>query len=204
MAWRGWSRKSLSLLLIASLAFNVGVGVTFGVQAYSKYAAPDRPDGPRRGRGPGHGPRGMRGLEKLNLTPEQKAQTDAARNSFFERVRELRREIRAQNDVLTNLMSPAVPNREAIAAQIGEISRLRAQMDRDVVEHFLNVKQLLDPSQHEAFNDMIQRAFSRGGPGHGPFGGPRGRHKGPGHGKRGALHQGDEQGHEHKHKETAP
>ena len=188
MAWRGWSRKSLSLLLIASLAFIVGVGVTSGVQAYSKYATPDRPDGPRRGRG--H--RGPGCIEKLNLTPEQQAQMDAARDSFFERVGELRREIRAQHDVLTDLMSPAEPDREAIAVQIDEISLLRAEMDRSVVEHFLDVKQLLDPEQHEAFNDMIHRAFSRGGPGHGPFGGHRGRHKGPGHERRGTLHQGDE------------
>ena len=192
MAWQGWSLKSLSLLLIASLAFNVGVGVTFGVQAYSKYATPDRPDGQRRGRGPGHGPRGMHGLEKLNLTPAQRAHMEAARDNFFGRVHELRRAIREQHDVLTDLMSPAEPDREAIAVQIDEISRLRAEMDRSVVEHFLDMKRLLDPEQHEAFNDMIHRAFSRGGPGHGPFGRHGGRHKGPGYGKRGTLHQDDE------------
>jgi Spy/CpxP family protein refolding chaperone len=178
--------------LIASLAFNVGVGVTFGVQAYHKYATPDRPDAPRRGRGLGHGPRRMHGLEKLNLTPEQQAHMEAARDSFFVRVRELRRTVREQHEALTELMSPAEPDREAIAVQIDEISRLRAEMDWSVVEHFLDMKQLLDPEQHEAFNDMIHRAFSRGGPGHGPFGGHGGRHKGPGHKRRGALHQGDE------------
>ena len=192
MAWRGWSRRSLSTLLIASLAFNVGVGVTFGVQAYHKYAAPDRPDGPWPGRGRGYGPRGMHGLEKLNLTPEQQAHMEAARDGFFEQIRELRRAVREQHDVLTSLMSAAEPDRQAIELELSEIARLRGQMDRHVVEHFLDVKQILEPEQHEAFNEMIHRAFSRGGRGHGPFGGHHGRHKGRGRKGRGALHEGDD------------
>ena len=195
MAWQGWSRKSLSLLLIGSLAFNVGVGVTFGVQAYDRFAARERPDDGRPGRGPGRGargPRGPRGLEMLNLTPEQKVQTDAARESFFEQVSGLRRQVREQHEALTGLMRAAEPDREAIAAQIGEISRLREQMDWRVVEHFLNVKRLLEPAQHEAFNDMIGRAFSRGGPGYGQFGGRRGHHKRMEKGRRGAPYRGDE------------
>ena len=182
MSWQGWNRRSLSLLLIASLAFNIGVGATFGALAYRKYSASDILGQPRDRRG---GPGRFGALGRLNLTPDQETQMTEAREKMIELVRELRQELKQENRVLTELMVAPEPDREAITAQLSRVASLREQMDRYVVEHFLNTKQLLAPEQHEAFNEMIRRAFARGGPGGGGHGGPRGPHKGPGRGRRG-------------------
>jgi Spy/CpxP family protein refolding chaperone len=186
MSWQGWNRRSLSLLLIASLAFNVGVGATFGALAYKKHSASDV-RGDRRG-GPGR----FGALERLNLTPDQETQITEAREKMIELVRELRQELKQENRVLTELMVAPEPDREAITVQLSRVASLREQMDRHVVEHFLNTKQLLAPDQHEAFNEMICRAFSRGGPGRGGHGGPRGLHDRPGRGRRGRSPLGDD------------
>jgi Spy/CpxP family protein refolding chaperone len=172
------------LLLIASLAFNVGVGATFGALAYRKHSTPSMRGDRKEHRG---GPGRLGVLKRLNLTPDQEMQITEARGKMIELVRELRHELKQENRVLTELMVAPEPDREAITVQLSRVTSLREKMDRHVVEHFLNTKQLLAPDQHEAFNEMIHRAFSHGGPGRGGHGGPRGPHDRPGRGRRGRL-----------------
>jgi Spy/CpxP family protein refolding chaperone len=193
MSREGWSRTSLWLILIASLAFNAGVGVTFGVLAYRQYAAPrDSERGPReREKEPGERGRGRclaRLIEKLDLTPEQAAQLETAEEKMRQGIRELRRESRKENEALAELMSAPDPDREAIAAQLASIASLRGTMQEQVVEHYLDMKKLLGPDQQEELNKMIRRVFSRGGPGGGGPSGPRGPHHRSGCGKRGPFH----------------
>ena len=182
MAWQGWSRRSLSLLLIVSLAFNIGVGVTFGVMAYYRKLTPHRQ--PHR---PGERPGRFDPLKALNLSPEQEAQMKAGREKMIERVHELRRAVKEGHRILADLMVGPEPDREAIEKQLTEIAAARQQLDRRVVEHFLNAREFLDPDQQEAFNRMIRRAFSHGGPGGRGLGGHHGAGKGRGYGRKGKF-----------------
>ena len=196
MAWQGWSRKSLSLLLIVSLAFNIGVGVTFGVMAYRNLTTPRKPHRP------GDGPGRCDSLEDLKLSPEQEAQMKAAREKMIERVHELRRAVKEEQKVLTDLMTAPEPDGEAIEEQLGRIAAARQQLDRHVVEHFLEVRKLLNPNQQEAFNKTIRRAFSRGGPGARGLGGHHGLGKGRGRGGKGRFRKDLERFDPEKQKET--
>lgn len=188
MSSAGMSHKWVWLLLVASLAFNAGVGTTSGVRAYNKYYGPCDRGGDGR---PCRGQRGCGMLEKLNLTPEQHAQVEAARDRMMEQGHELRSGARNEIEVLIGLMAVGEPDREAIAAQVGKIARARERLDHHMVEHFLDTRQLLEPAQYEAFDEMIRHALSRGGRGHGGFGGPDGLHKGPGRGRRGPSQKGN-------------
>jgi Spy/CpxP family protein refolding chaperone len=193
MSREAWSRASLWLLLIASLAFNAGVGVTFGVLTYRQYAAPDEGErAPRESRrGPrerGHGRCLARLIEKLDLTPEQAAQVRTAEEKMREDIHALRRELKNEDEALAELMSAPQPDREAVAAQLDRIALLRGTMQKQVVEHYLDMKKLLGPDQQEELNKMIRRVFSRGGPGGGGPGGPRGLRHQSGRGKRGPFH----------------
>ncbi len=177
MAWL--RRKSVWLLLIASLAFNVGVGTTFGVRTYQNYCGPCK----RGGRPPHVGL-----LDKLNLTPDQAEQAEAIKEQMFECAHDLRRELREENEVLADLMAAPQPDREAIAAQLGKISALHDQKQHWMIEHFLDIKELLDQEQCEVFNETIRRVLPRGRLGRSGFGGPHGR---PGCDKRGTFHDDD-------------
>lgn len=189
MSSAGLNRKAVWLALIASLAFNAGVGTTFGVRTYRKYRSPC----PQRDHQPCRdGPCRFGSLGMLDLTPEQHAQMKAARGKMMESGCEVRHEVREQIEVLTELMAASDPDREAIAAQVSKIARLREQLDRRMVEHFLDAKHMLDPDQQGAFNELIRRAFSRGGPGRAGHGGPCGHGKGPGRGRRGSFHDGND------------
>lgn len=178
-----WSSRGLWLLLIASLGFNAGVGATAGLRAYNRYAEAD--PGVEKDR-PGRG--GGRLMRQLDLTPEQQELLRAARVEMRQRHQGLRSEIREQTEALVTMLGAEQPDREAIAAQVGAIAERREQLDHDMVDHLLDVRGMLQPAQHEAFDEIIRRILQRGGHGdHGPrgFGG---RHEGPGQRRRGHRH----------------
>ncbi|MCP4249921.1 MAG: periplasmic heavy metal sensor [bacterium] len=172
MQWLG--RKKWWLVLIASLAFNGGVGTTHGLRAYRQHCERQRHDD--------RGPEGWRGscgrlTERLGLTPEQAEQFESAWQTFKTEARTVRSELREADDALADLIAAPEPDAEAIEAALVRIAELREQMQRDVVDHFLALKQLLDAEQQESFNKMIRhRLRSYDGHGRG-FGGKPG-HKG--------------------------
>lgn len=176
------NRNSVLILLAASLAFNAGVGVTFGIRTYRRCYCSE--DCPKRGDGPCRF--GL--FHELDLTPEQEAEMDAARKNLKQRCRELREEVRSEADVLAELIAAAEPDHEAITTQVDKVARLRKHLDQRMVEYFLDIKQTLDPQQHEAFNEMIRRALARGGPGRRVLGGPREHPRHPGRGMKGRSH----------------
>ena len=182
-----WHNRALWLVLVASLAFNAGVGATVGVRAYNRYAGHSPSDGPHR---PGRGPRM---LQDLDLTEEQRTQLRAAREGLRERHQQLGETIRAETDILADLLTAAEPDRETIASQVSKLAELREQLDWDLVDHLLDIRHMLKPAQYEAFDEVIRHTLHRGGKGrHGP-GGPRGLHRGPGEGRRGRWHRGDDE-----------
>ncbi|MFQ5805435.1 MAG: Spy/CpxP family protein refolding chaperone [Phycisphaerae bacterium] len=162
-------RNGFWLLLIISLAFNAGFGTTFGVRTYRHYC-----------RGGGHGGGTSLGSlhEKLNLTPEQEARMNAAREELLQEVDELRRELSVETEALAELVTAPEPDRAAIAAQLGNVASLREQIQQRVVEHFLELKRLLGPDQREGFDEIIRRHIFRhgghGGHGHGSLTGAHG------------------------------
>lgn len=190
MSMEFWNRKRVWMILIASLAFNAGVGVTFGVRTYRKHVASRWQDDHEPTKDCKHGRPDF--LHDLALTAGQEELMHAARTKMFEEVHGLRSELGRKRQALTELMTVAVPDSEGIAAQLNEIARLRERIDRRVVDHFLYMRQQLEPAQLEVMDEMIRRTFSRGGPGFSRHGGPRGQHRGPWSGKREPTHEGQE------------
>ena len=169
---------------MASLAFNVGVGGTFGVRAYQNHWEAGAPGGPEGVCADGSGRHGQRLSELLGLTPQQADQMSAARQEMKEAGADLRRELHQADQTLADLMAAAEPDREAIDGQLARIGELRHQMQHHLVDHFLKVKELLEADQQETFNDIIRRrmvSYDRYGPGHG---GPRGHKRGKEHSRR--------------------
>ncbi len=179
MSWM--RRKALWLVLLASLAFNAGVGATVGVRAYQQVREP---------RGPHGGPGGCDLAKQLGLTPEQVTELDAARAELMSNLEATSHEVSLAHEALAELMTVAEPDRAAIDEQIERIGALRQQQQRELVEHFLEVKARLTPEQTEAFNELIRRVLSRPGRGLGGFGGPHGPRGGHGRGLRGPRHGG--------------
>lgn len=163
-------RNGFWLLLIASLAFNAGFGTTFGVRTLGHRLHEDDSGGHR-------GPHGLH--HRLDLSPQQQIEIEKSGEKLFGHMDALRHEMRLEQKTLADLITAAEPDDAALAAQLEKVGELRNRIQRGVVAHFLEVKQLLGPEQLELFNGMIRRhVFLHDGSGKGQ--GPR-RHGGPPH-----------------------
>ena len=168
----GRKGKWIWLVLIGSLAFNAGVGATFGLRGYRGRGPGDRHDGS------GRRDHSTRLMEQLNLTPDQTKQVEASRTRMKEDIDRARSELKTEGEALADLMAAAETDAEAIDAQVNTIAEGRQQMLHTIVEHFLEVKAVLAPEQQEEFAKMIRKVLSRGGPGRkhkGDHRGPRSR-----------------------------
>lgn len=151
-------RNGFLFILVVSLAFNAGFGTTFGVRTYQRQRC-----------GGGHGGRaGFGNLhEKLNLTAEQEVQMEAAKEKLLGQIDRLREELGVETAALAELVIAPHADRTAIALQLDRAASLRKQIQGQVVEHFLEVKDLLRPDQCEAFDEIIHRhIFQHGEGGH--------------------------------------
>jgi Spy/CpxP family protein refolding chaperone len=144
--------------LIISLAFNAGFGTTFGVRTYQHYCGGD-------GRGEGSSLRNLH--ELLNLTSEQAVMMRGAKEELMRQVDEVQRELTVERTALATLLAASEPDRETIALQLGKIASLQQRLQRNVVEHLLREKEVLEPEQQATFNEIIRRRVCPCG-GHGP------------------------------------
>ncbi len=147
----------LWLVLVVSLCFNAGVGATFGVRGYRRFVGPHE--------SPHHNGR-FGFVEDLDLTADQAEQMESAKGEMTSRHRELRREIGTEHAKLAELMSSPELDHAAIDAQLAAIGGLRSAAQKQLVDHFLDIKErVLQPEQRQVFDEHIRNVFSRGGRG---------------------------------------
>ena len=170
--------KGIWLVLIGSLAFNAGMGTTFGVRAYNHhYGKPW---------GPPHQRRHQAFLDRFNLTPEQMVEVTEDGEKTHAEMIDLHQAMADESTALADLMVAVEPDREAIAAKLDKLAEMHREKQQQIVEHFLRFGELLNDEQREEFElairDVVVR-FGAGRPGFGKMHSQHGRH-GPRGGKR--------------------
>ncbi len=161
--------KGKTLLLIISLAFNLGACLAVAVQGHGE--APSRsPHGGGRGRGDGL-------CRKLNLSPDQEAVLSAAREELFAELRVLEDRHRDESVALADLLTAPELDMEAVSAQVRKVAAVRDQIHWRMVRHLMSIREVLRPEQLESFKEFAGRVLSRSEGGRPHRGGP------PGHGR---------------------
>lgn len=141
------------------------------------------------GRGPGYdGAKGggmystecFRGIERLNLTPEQTAKIAEIRNTRTKELMPIREQMFAKRNAIRALWLDKVPDQEKILAVQKELSALRDQMQAKMTASRLESLKVLTPAQQEIVKAQYSgnreagrdgaRASSRGGRGNFNFG----------------------------------
>ena len=163
-----------SILLVASVAFAQTAGTTQNDQNKAR--------GEWRGRGRGEGRKGdHRGgfgggmFHKLNLTDAQKASMKQIRESFGERTKSLREQLRAKRQELRQANQGGTFN-EALAAQkLTESAGLQAKLMGEKFKLHQEMLTVLTPEQKTQLEQMRQEF--KGGRGRGGRGERRGAPK---------------------------
>lgn len=102
-------------------------------------------------------------LDLIELTEDQKRKVEDIRKSFLPEVAGVRQALRQKRLELSDLLFAEHPKMQAIDAKSREISSLQTELERKVIDHILEEKELLSPKQKEQFYKVIRSEFEGGG-----------------------------------------
>jgi Spy/CpxP family protein refolding chaperone len=100
-----------------------------------------------------------------DLTPEQRNKVQEIRKTFLPKVDALRRNMRSRRAELAELLFDGAAERSKLDAVVEQIIQHQAELEREVIEHILEEKEILAPAQRRQFHDIIVAQFSSGGVG---------------------------------------
>lgn len=161
-------------LVLALAAIGLSILLTMPANAF----------GPREGRMAGRGYQagdrcggyyGLAGLNKLNLSAEQKARIESLREAHIKDVRPLREKMFDKSVELRKLWLEATPDRNKITVKQKEVRALRNQLEDKKTVYRFEINKVLTKDQKEKLATSGWNKKS----GFGPRGGKRGPH-GPG------------------------
>ena len=117
--------------------------------------------------------------EDLNLNEEQATTFKALQNDHFEGMKMLNKELHeTKQSIMASLASNEMSD-SALQIELNHIGDLHVEMERNIYEHFRQLKQICNDEQIQLYNDFIMRVSERiKGPEHGPP--PHGPGHGPG------------------------
>jgi hypothetical protein len=98
-----------------------------------------------------------------DLTSEQKARIEEIRRVFLPKVEGIRQDMRLKRAELAELLFSEPSDRTLIYEVAEVIIERQSQLEREVIEHILEEKELLAPSQKQKFYEIIVEQFSWGG-----------------------------------------
>jgi Spy/CpxP family protein refolding chaperone len=178
--------KTLALLLVFSLAFNIAF---LAIWAHGRRArthedgadailpAPEDPPGEQPRERPRPGGRRDRGRgdrlwEELGVSDEQKQQLGESYEKLRTTTEALRQEARTHREALYKLLESELPDRDAVLAEQEAIDSIGRQQSRAVIEQMLEMREILTPEQRQAWlqkmREVRERVHRRG-----RFGRPR-------------------------------
>ena len=100
-----------------------------------------------------------------DLTAKQRNQVEEIRKTFLPKVDALRRNMRSRRAELAELLFADAVDRARLSSVVEQIIQHQAELERGVIEHILEEKEILTPSQQRQFHDIIVAQFSSGGVG---------------------------------------
>ncbi len=100
-----------------------------------------------------------------DLTEEQRTKVQEIRMVFLPKVAELRQNMRSKRAELAEQLFEAHADRLKIRAVADQIVQYQSELEREVIEHILQEKEILSDSQRKKFYDIIVGQFASGGVG---------------------------------------
>lgn len=98
-----------------------------------------------------------------DLSEHQRTQVEEIRHDFLPKVALIRNQLRIERASLANLLFAEPTEREKIDEAAGRILRRQSELEREVVDHILQEKELLQPAQRRMFHQIIIQQFATGG-----------------------------------------
>jgi Spy/CpxP family protein refolding chaperone len=144
----------VTMILVLSLAMNAAVLAVAGYGSYHNSSQPTT--------AAGHSPEGDHHFyEKLGLTPAQLAKMTPMAAAFHESLKSLRSEMDEKKDAMISLLGGEDVAPTRIEALRKEMAAIQDGIQKTVIAHVVDVKEILDCSQRERFFDLLRRSMTQ-------------------------------------------
>jgi len=98
-----------------------------------------------------------------DLSKEQQEMVQEIRRTFLPKVHGIRQKLRRERGELAKLLFSEPTDRNGIHEAAKQVLDHQAELEREVIKHILEEKELLTPSQKKKFYEIIVMQFSSGG-----------------------------------------
>jgi Spy/CpxP family protein refolding chaperone len=108
---------------------------------------------------------GIKGYLDLipDLTEEQRSLVQEIRRTFLPKVGQIRENLRRERAELAKLLFADPPDRNRIHAVARQVLLHQSDLENEVIEHILEERELLSPTQQRKLYEIIVDQFSSGG-----------------------------------------
>ncbi len=144
----------LMLLLVFSLAINVAVLVTTGYQYYVSASAKTPSLCPLS-------PKDSHLYQSLGLSDAQLAKMEPLAQRFHAQLTALGTAMQGKRELLVDFLAKGGDSGE-IENLRREMAGIRDQIQREVISHIMDTKQILDVKQQKRFFDLMKRSMVEG------------------------------------------
>ena len=148
-------KNKWTMVLVLSLAINTAVLAAAGYNYYSSSSRPSTVAG--HSHDVEH-----HFYQVLGLSTTQLQKMTPLADSFHERLKSLHSEMVQKKDAMINLLGDEGVSPTRIAALRMEMAAIQDSMQKAVIAHVLDVKQILDSNQQKRFFDLLRRSMTQG------------------------------------------
>jgi len=144
----------IAMILVLSLAMNTAV---LAVAGYNYYGSSSRPT---IAAGHSHD-MGNHFYKVLGLSATQLEKMTPLADSFHDRLNNLHSKMSEKKDAMINLLGGEDEAPSRIEALRMEMAAIQDSIQKTVIAHVLDVKQILDSGQRKRFFDLLYRSMTR-------------------------------------------
>ena len=142
----------IAMLLVLSLAMNTAVLTAAGYKYYKRNRELSEATLHSR-------ERNYHFYEKLGLTPVQLAKMNPMANTFHKSLKSLHSDMEAKKNAMINLLSGENVSPAKIEEIRKEMATIQDSIQKVVIAHVLDVKEVLDPSQRKRFFELLSKSM---------------------------------------------
>lgn len=144
--------KIFIFILVFSLAINAAVLATMGYHYYRiSYLIPSAPCPVS--------PEGHHLYQDIGLSNQQLAQMDPLAQKFHSRLEKLSASMEGKKEILLDLLSQKEIEQGKIEGLRKEMAGIQDEIQKEVIEHILETRRILDAEQQQRLFDLMRRSM---------------------------------------------
>jgi Spy/CpxP family protein refolding chaperone len=142
----------MAMILVLSLAMNTAVLTVAGYKYYKRNR--DLSEATLHSQ-----ERNYHFYEKLGLTPVQLAKMNPMANTFHKNLKSLHSDMEAKKNAMINLLSGEEVSPARIEEIRKEMAAIQGRIQKVVIAHVLDVKEILNPIQRKRFFELLSKSM---------------------------------------------